>query len=383
MWKRVLIMEDEILFPGATIGIIGESPNGIMLEQAAHKLGFDVIAYGPNEEAPTLRGADVKVVGTYTDQAKLQDFAQRCSLVTYESETIPAQTIAYLSRFTKLPQGSETLEIVQDRLLERTFFEQSNLNIAPYATIVNLDDVYQAISSIGYPAILKPIQKGFSKKIVIKKQTDIAKCADIIDQGTFILESMIPYQKELAVTMSKDKNGDIKFYPLVEAEYRQGKLHQVLAPAQVDSDVANEIRRLSELVVKQVKSVGVMTLSFFLTETGALYVKRLVTGVNSLGYVFSRAANVDIFEQHLRVLANMPLAQPELIQATGMVMIEQDKREALRTQWLLKTNWHYQFYRYPKSMTTLNWGHVLVTGESSQAIKEQVASTGIWDKLEE
>ena len=376
-------MEDEILFPGATIGIIGESPNGIMLEQAAHKLGFDVIAYGPNEEAPTLRGADVKVVGTYTDQAKLQDFAQRCSLVTYESETIPAQTIAYLSRFTKLPQGSETLEIVQDRLLERTFFEQSNLNIAPYATIVNLDDVYQAISSIGYPAILKPIQKGFSKKIVIKKQTDIAKCADIIDQGTFILESMIPYQKELAVTMSKDKNGDIKFYPLVEAEYRQGKLHQVLAPAQVDSDVANEIRRLSELVVKQVKSVGIMTLSFFLTETGALYVKRLVTGVNSLGYVFSRAANVDIFEQHLRVLANMPLAQPELIQATGMVMIEQDKREALRTQWLLKTNWHYQFYRYPKSMTTLNWGHVLVTGESSQAIKEQVAATGIWDMLEE
>ena len=376
-------MEDEILFPGATIGIIGESPNGIMLEQAAHKLGFDVIAYGPNEEAPTLRGADVKVVGTYTDQAKLQDFAQRCSLVTYESETIPAQTIAYLSRFTKLPQGSETLEIVQDRLLERTFFEQSNLNIAPYATIVNLDDVYQAISSIGYPAILKPIQKGFSKKIVIKKQTDIAKCADIIDQGTFILESMIPYQKELAVTMSKDKNGDIKFYPLVEAEYRQGKLHQVLAPAQVDSDVANEIRRLSELVVKQVKLVGIMTLSFFLTETGALYVKRLVTGVNSLGYVFSRAANVDIFEQHLRVLANMPLAQPELIQATGMVMIEQDKREALRTQWLLKTNWHYQFYRYPKSMTTLNWGHVLVMGESSQAIKEQVAATGIWDKLEE
>ena len=376
-------MEDEILFPGATIGIIGESPNGIMLEQAAHKLGFDVIAYGPNEEAPTLRGADVKVVGTYTDQAKLQDFAQRCSLVTYESEAIPAQTIAYLSRFTKLPQGSETLEIVQDRLLERTFFEQSNLNIAPYATIVNLDDVYQAISSIGYPAILKPIQKGFSKKIVIKKQTDIAKCADIIDQGTFILESMIPYQKELAVTMSKDKNGDIKFYPLVEAEYRQGKLHQVLAPAQVDSDVANEIRRLSELVVKQVKSVGIMTLSFFLTETGALYVKRLVTGVNSLGYVFSRAANVDIFEQHLRVLANMPLAQPELIQATGMVMIEQGKREALRTQWLLKTNWHYQFYRYPKSMTTLNWGHVLVTGESSQAIKEQVAATGIWDKLEE
>ena len=97
-----------------------------------------------------------------------------------------------------------------------------------------------------------------------------------------------------------------------------------------------------------------MTLSFFLTETGALYVKRLVTGVNSLGYVFSRAANVDIFEQHLRVLANMPLAQPELIQATGMVMIEQDKREALRTQWLLKligtTSFTATLSRWPPSI---------------------------------
>ena len=376
-------MEDEILFPGATIGIIGESPNGIMLCQAAHNLGFNVIAYGPNEEAPTLNQADVKIVGKYNDQKKLQDFAQRCELVTYESETISAQVVAYLSRFTKVPQGSDTLEIVQDRLLERTLFEQNNLNIAPYATIVSLDDVYQAISSIGYPAILKPIQKGFSSKQVIKRQTDIAKCADIIDQGTFILESMIPYQKELAVTLSKDSEGEVKYFPLVEADYREGKLHQVLTPAQVDAEIANEVKRLSEVILKQIKYVGVLTISFFLTETGTLYVKRLVTGVNSLGYVFNQAASVDIFEQHLRTLAHLPLAQPELVQPSGMVMIANDKMEALRTQWLIKTNWHYQFYRYPKSMSTLNCGHILVQGDSSQAIKEQIEATGIWDQPKE
>ena len=66
-----------------------------------------------------------------------------------------------MQRFTRVPQGSDTLEITQDRLLERAFFEQLNINVAPYATIVSLDDVYQAVSSIGYPCILKPIQKGF------------------------------------------------------------------------------------------------------------------------------------------------------------------------------------------------------------------------------
>ena len=120
-----------------------------------------------------------------------------------------------------------------------------------------------------------------------------------------------------------------------------------------------------EITVPQVRLVG---------EDGA-----------QLGIVsIDTAQNLSI-EKGLDLVMIAPKAAPPVcrIMDYGKFRFEQDKREALRTQWLLKTNWHYQFYRYPKSMTTLNWGHVLVTGESSQAIKEQVAATGIWDKLEE
>ena len=43
------------------------------------------------------------------------------------------------------------LEIVQDRLMERAFLDQVNINIAPYVTVVSLDDVYQSIDLSGYP----------------------------------------------------------------------------------------------------------------------------------------------------------------------------------------------------------------------------------------
>ena len=149
------------------------------------------------------------------DKLKLQSFAQRCDVVTYESEHVNSEVIKYIAQYTSVPQGTDALEYMQDRLLERAFFEQLNVNIAPYATIVNLDDVYQAVTSIGYPCVLKPIQKGLGKahQQIIRKQSDIAKCADIIDMGTYILESWIPYTKELSVVLTKDAKGTINFLP--------------------------------------------------------------------------------------------------------------------------------------------------------------------------
>lgn len=177
-------------------------------------MGFKVIAYNSDEAAPTMQEADLGIVGSLSNESKVQSFAERCDLVTYESDKVSPDAVAVVKQYTQVPQGSEALEIAQDRLLERAFLEQMNVNIAPYATIVSLDDIYQAIGSIGYPCVLKPIQKGFGRKRqqVINKQSDIAKCADIIDLGTYVLEAWIPYDKELSVIIGKEVDGKLNFF---------------------------------------------------------------------------------------------------------------------------------------------------------------------------
>lgn len=376
-------MGNEVLFPGDTLGIIGDSSNGIRLAQTAKRLGFKVIIYATNEGSPTLADADVKIVGDFSDKAKLQDFAERCDLVMYESEHISSEVIAYLQKFTKVPQGSETLEIVQDRLLERAFFEQMNINIAPYATIVSLEDVYQAVSSIGYPCVLKPIQKGFGPKRqqIIRKQTDIAKCADIIDMGTYILESWIPYNKELSVIMTRDYDGNLAYFPVIETRYKENRLNEAIVPANIQPDVEEKVKRLAGEIVSGLKYVGALEVAFYLTESGSLYVKRIVPALHNSGYVFDKATNVSMFEQHLRTLVKMPLVDIKLVQPAGMVMIEEENIDDIRTQWVLKNNWYYTFFRYPESMRPQPEGYIIVLAESEMEIKQQIESTGIWDDL--
>lgn len=376
-------MENEVLFPGDTLGIIGDSSNGIILAQTAKRLGFKVIVYATNEGSPTLTDADVKIVGEFSDKAKLQDFAERCDLVMYESEHISSEVIAYLQKFTRVPQGSETLEIVQDRLLERAFFEQMNINIAPYATIVSLEDVYQAVSSIGYPCVLKPIQKGFGPKRqqIIRKQTDIAKCADIIDMGTYILESWIPYNKELSVIMTRDYDGNLAYFPVIETRYKENRLNEAIVPANIQPDVEEEVKRLAGEIVSGLKYVGALEVAFYLTESSSLYVKRIVPALHNSGYVFDKATNVSMFEQHLRTLVKMPLVDIKLVQPAGMVMIEEENIDDIRTQWVLKNNWYYTFFRYPESMRPQPEGYIIVLAENEMEIKQQIESTGIWDDL--
>lgn len=376
------MMDQDILFPGDTLGIIGGSPSGIMLARAAKQMGFKVVIYCSDESNPLLEEANVKIVGKLNEKTKLQDFAQRCDVVTYTSEHIDVEAVKFLSQFTRVPQGSNTLEITQDRLLERAFFEQLNINVAPYATIVSLDDVYQAVGSIGYPCILKPIQKGFGKhrKQVIKKQTDIAKCADIIDLGTYVLESWIPYEKELSLTLARDKDGHVSFFPIAEDIYRDHRLHATIVPTDIADDVKEEVERLTTEIVKEIDYVGVLQAEYFLTESGALYIKRIIPALYASGYAFDKATNISMFEQHLRALGQLPLGHPKLVRPTEMVMIETKDLDALRTQWVLKDNWHFNYFRYPESLKPVSAeGYLLVTAALSKNARQQVEATGIWD----
>lgn len=375
-------MENNVLFPGSTIGIIGDSPSGVMLAQAAQHLGFKVVSYSRHESSPVLAHADVALVGRLNDKEKLADFAQRCDLVTYESDEIDVQVIRYLSHFTRVPQNTELLELTQDRLLERAFFEQMNVNIAPYATIINLDDIYQAMPSIGYPCVLKPIQKDFNPKRirVIRKQTDIADCAELVEKGTYILESHVDFEREVSLIMTKTQDQKVTSFPLVECRVKEDQtLALASMPAQLDTDTVQEIERLAQEIAQKISYVGCFELSFYLTKNGTLYFNRLTPALSNAGYIFNKTVNVTMFEQHLRALAQIPLVQPEIVHPGVLFFITKEMENALRTQWVLKDNWFYDMYRIPEVMQhkTSNIGHVLVLAESAQVAQQQIETTGI------
>lgn len=377
------VSNNATLYPGNTLGIIGDSSNGSQLITAARRLGLRVIAYGPNEVSETMQLADVHIVGAMNDGDKLQEFGEKCDSVIYESEHVDAQTIKYLEQYTKIPQGTNGLEVTQDRLIERAFFDQLNLNSTPYATIISLSDIYESINSIGYPSILKPIQKSLTSdaELRINTQTDIPQAADLLNERTYILESTVDAKQELVITVAQGMNGERKIFPIAENVYAEEHLVETIMPATTSDAVQNELLRITNQIADSLAYVGVFEISFAITNSEDIYVKRIVPSIHRPGYVFNRATNVSVFDQHLRAIAGMPLSDIKLFVPTIMANFDKDQMEAIRTQWNIKNNWYFHVYAQNKTTEkATRAGYVLVEANSVQQAQEQIDDTEIWRK---
>ncbi|WP_412988422.1 ATP-grasp domain-containing protein [Pediococcus siamensis] len=377
------VSNNATLYPGNTIGIIGDSTNGSQLITAARRLGLRVIAYGANEVSETMQLADVYIVGAPNDGNKLREFGEKCDSVIYESDEVDVQTIKYLEQFTKIPQGTNGLEVTQDRLIERAFFDQLNLNSAPYATVISLSDIYESINSIGYPSLLKPIQKNFGdrKELRINTQTDIPQASDLLNEQTYILESTIPSKQELVMTIVQGQNGERKIFPIAENVYAEDHLVETIVPAAVSDRVQNELLRITNEIADGLEYVGVFEISFAVTDSEDIYVKRVVPAIHRPGYIFNRATNVSVFDQHLRAIAGMPLSDIKLFVPTIMVNFDKSQMEDLRTQWNIKNNWYFHLYAQNKTTEkNTRAGYALVEANSTQQAQEQIDNTEIWSK---
>lgn len=375
-------MSRNAIFPGSTLGIIGINRNGGALIACAKKAGFNVGVYVDHSQPNITKMADFTIDGAYNDKEKLTQFGESCDAIIYQTPTIDSSIVRYLGQYAAIPQGINGLEIVQDRLMERAFLDQININIAPYVTVIGLDDVYQSIDSIGYPAVLKPIQRGIGEQsMIIKRQSDITRAADFIDTGTYLLESWIEHDSEYTMTAVASDN-DLQIFPVAELKYDDDRqLISAAAPAVVSDDMLNEMQRIVKSVAASLQYTGVFSLNFYVTSTGALYVKNIELGLTSIANVYDNTTNVDQYEEQLRAAVGMPLHVITNLQSGLLMVVRSYQSRAIQRQWLLKNNWKFRFFNdVDANDAQALLGFVWVTGDADlQALEDQVDNTEVWN----
>lgn len=373
-------MSGDALYPGSTIGIISIDKNGGALIDAIKKAGFNAGVYVDQAQPEITKQADFVLVGAYNDKDKLTEFGENCDAIIYQTPSVDSQVIRYLSKFAAIPQGINGLEIVQDRLMERAFLDQININIAPYVTVVSLDDVYQSIDSIGYPALLKPIQRGIGEQSMrINRQSDIGRAADFIDTGTYLLESWIDHTAEYTMTAATD--GDkVEIYPLAELKFSSNReLIASATPAIVDDDVLTEMQRIVKSVANSLEYRGIFSLNFYVTANGSLYVKNIELGLTSLANVYDSAANVTQYEEQVRTTAGMPIHIIRSLQPALLMIVRKKQEAGIQRQQFLKDNWQFRLFNLPEAADDNLIGFAWVTGSSNlDELEDQVDDTEVW-----
>ncbi len=303
---------DQALRQGSIIGILGGGQLGRMLSVAASRLGLKTHVFEPAADSVAGHVAHELTTAEYTDSAALSQFAKSVHVTTFEFENVPASTLDIVETHSRVLPGRNALAISQDRLSEKEFLQRLGLSTALYANIETKTDLAEALSRVGVPSILKTRRFGYDGKNQVRLQTidDGLGAWSMLGETPCILESFVPFSKEISVIGSRSGTGDIAFFEPGENVHRHGILHTTTVPAGISAGERRAAFDVISKVMNALDYVGVMAVELFLTPDGLL-VNEIAPRVHNSGHWTQNGCVIDQFEQHIRAIAGWPLGSGE------------------------------------------------------------------------
>ncbi|QFX94889.1 5-(carboxyamino)imidazole ribonucleotide synthase [Acidithiobacillus thiooxidans] len=324
-----------MILPGATLGILGGGQLGQMFTLAARRMGYGVWVLDPDPDCPAAAVADRHLCAPYDDFSALALLADHCAAVTAEFENVPASAMIYLEARIPVRPGSTALAIAQDRVREKTFFQDLGLEVAPFALLRQEDDVELVARKLSFPAILKTTRFGYDGK----GQQNVTTASELpaawasLNTPEAILESRIKLVQEFSVVLARSVEGMMVFYPLAENRHHHAVLDLSIVPARIPEALQNQARQSAACIAEALNYVGVLAVEFFVEEEGRLLVNEMAPRPHNSGHYTIDACVSSQFDQQVRALCGLSLADIRLLSPVVMMNLLGDLWEEGGPDW--------------------------------------------------
>lgn len=299
------------------IGVIGGGQLGRMLALAGTPLGMDFAFLDPAPDAcAAALGEHIRA--DYSDQDHLRQLADEVDLVTFEFESVPAETVAFLSQFVPVFPSAEALRIARDRWFEKTMFKDLGIPTPEFADIQSQVDLDAAAARIGLPAVMKTRTLGYDGKgqKVLRSQADVEGAFAELGSVPCILEGFVPFTGEVSLIAVRARNGETRFYPLVHNTHESGILR--LSIASTDHPLQALAEDYVGRVLDKLDYVGVLAFEFFEVD-GGLKANEIAPRVHNSGHWTIEGSESSQFENHLRAVAGLPLGSTAKVGESAML----------------------------------------------------------------
>lgn len=365
------------------LGVLGGGQLGAMFAEAAGRLGYRVAVWDPDPDAPAHRLAAYTFPASFNDQPTLAKFSELASLVTYEWENVPATLCQDLERTKPVLPSSALLKIVQDRLEQKGFLAAEGFPVPHFAPLTDPHRLREVVERIGYPALCKTATAGYDGKGQwrIRCAEDLADVARALHQSAapglrWIVESCVPFERELSILVARGADGEVALYPLVENEHEDGILRTTLAPAPNASTLAAPAAALGRQVIERLGGVGLFCLELFELPQGKLLINEIAPRPHNSGHYTLDACTVSQFEQQVRAICGLPLGEVRLLSPAVMVnLIGNDvmrvTTEAGRKSLLDVPGTTLHLYGKRTIRPRRKMGHVIFLGESLSLLRDR------------
>lgn len=300
------------------IGILGGGQLGRMLAMAGLPLGLHFTFLEPADRACA---ADVgyQIKRPYSDPAGLAQLCERSEVVTYEFENVPVDVACFIQARRPIFPPPEALRVAQDRLVEKTTFQELGIAVTRFAAVSSLHELHAAAESVGLPAILKTRRMGYDGKgqYMIRSAADVESAWNALGPDNFILEAFVPFKREISCLGVRSRTGNIAFYPVAENQHRAGILRvSIPRPDDPLQDLAEDYTRR---ILERLGYVGTLGFEFFDLGTGQLLGNEIAPRVHNSGHWSIEGSRCSQFENHIRAIAGLELGDTALRGPCAMV----------------------------------------------------------------
>lgn len=358
------------------LGVLGGGQLGRMLIQSAINYNQDIHILDPDKNAPCKDICQQFTVGSLNDFDTVYNFGKSCDVITVEIESVNTEALDKLrSEGKKVYPQPEILNLIKDKRKQKQFYQQHNIPTADFILTSNKAEVIH--NSDFLPAVNKLGKDGYDGRgvQVLKTQNDLEKAFD----APGLLEKLIDFEREIAVTVARNESGELVVYPAVECAFHPtaNLVEFLFAPAEISSEIELKAQEIAKDVITKLGMVGILAVEMFVTKDGELLVNEVAPRPHNSGHHSIEANYTSQFEQHLRSVLNWPLGNTELRCPavminllgedgfTGPVLVE-GKDEALAQKGV-----YIHLYGKKTTKPFRKMGHVTIISDEIEGLKEK------------
>ena len=364
---------------GKILGIIGGGQLGMMIAEAAKNLPgeiSEIIVLDPTENCPAAQVGATQIIADFKNKDAIIELSEKSDIITYEIESGDSDVLKSVEKNAEINPSPETLRIIQDKYLQKTFLKENNIPVPDFVKIDKIDDVKNTLKEYGYPALLKARRDAYDGRgnYKIDSENDIQTAFDYFKGQKLMLEKFVPFKMEVSVIASRNTKGQIKTYPLVENIHEENILRQTIAPARVSAEVTKNAEMIAEKTMTVLKGAGIFGIEMFVTQDDSIVINEIAPRVHNSGHHTLQSSETSQFEQHLRAILGLELGSTALIHNTIMYNIlgSKDFQGEYKPLEISEDNLFLKMYGKKISKPLRKLGHFNLVGSKGESIDQLI-----------
>jgi len=375
-----------------SLGIIGGGQLALMLAEAANNRGIKVCVQTKSYNDPAGSKADHIIKADPLKVKGNKDLIKECEKIIFENEWIKIEQLNFIGSKNIFVPSLESIQPLVDRFSQKKLIKRMNLPSPKWILIKefkSLDD--EEIKEWSFPLMIKSYKGGYDGKgnKKINSEDDLNSFLVEANSDEWLIEEWVDYKNEFALVGSRDFDGTIRFFPIIETFQKNNVCDWVYSPAEVNYDLKTFAINIFSSIVNELNYVGVMAIEFFYGDTGLL-INEIAPRTHNSAHFSIEACSSSQFDQYICISSGMKA--PEInMHAQGSLMINLlglkkkfplsiDKRIELLSQ-IEGSNLHW--YGKSKEIVGRKMAHITFLLYENNHLKRAEKSNEILTKVRE